>query len=259
MPVVPVSVARRAASVAFPVLISGALATVSTAGGQTAHHRDLADKLRNGPGASNHPVHVVPSAAVRIPEEWPLGMDGSITCVTCHSALPSLSGDGADPLLRDFEPAREAPIEFCMKCHTQSDSRSASGVHWMAVGEAHVPAGRAAQTSSRNMLDSRTRACLGCHDGVNARESGNTTPWNRGSTYVGDPQRSHPVGVRYPDRTPSDFSVRFIPVGLLPDEIQLPEGQVGCISCHNLYGGTRNLLSVPIEGSELCLTCHDLR
>jgi len=31
-----------------------------------------------------------------------------------------------------------------------------------------------------------------------------------------------------------------------------------CISCHNLYAHEPYLLTVPIDGSALCFTCHDM-
>jgi predicted CXXCH cytochrome family protein len=94
---------------------------------------------------------------------------------------------------------------------------------------------------------------------VSAADAVNKTPWGRSGGFLEDSRRNHPVGVRYPDRTPRNFSVPFRPVSSLPERIRLPEGKVGCVSCHDLYARDEHLLTVPIEGSELCLTCHDLR
>jgi predicted CXXCH cytochrome family protein len=129
----------------------------------------------------------------------------------------------------------------------------------MALGVAHVSSRPADATAVNGSLDRRTRQCLSCHDGVNATESKNVTPSARSGRYSGDTRRNHPVGVRYgsPSRLQNLSPLR--PVGLLPRQVALPDGRVGCDSCHNLYAGTRYLLTVPIRGSELCLTCHDMR
>lgn len=63
----------------------------------------------------------------------------------------------------------------------------------------------------------------------------------------------------YPNRPSRGVEAGFRPASLLPREMQLPNGVVSCVSCHNLYGREKDLLSVPIEGSELCFTCHDMK
>lgn len=76
---------------------------------------------------------------------------------------------------------------------------------------------------------------------------------------MGDKRRNHPIGIRYQDLSrPKDLSP-LRPASLLPREVALPDGKVGCVSCHNLYAQKRYLLTVPIKGSELCFTCHDMR
>ena len=48
------------------------------------------------------------------------------------------------------------------------------------------------------------------------------------------------------------------PSNMLPDAIALPDGKVGCVSCHNLYAQEEKLLAVTIQASELCFACHDV-
>ena len=210
------------------------------------------------PGVTNHPVGVVPSASVAIPAGWPLDDDGTITCLTCHREAPAHSGRSV-PRLRGLGSPAAGGVEFCARCHGQGEEHNAKSVHWLALGVAHVP-GEGAETHAVNgSLDAGTRQCLSCHDGVNATESKNMTPGTSSRGYSGDSRRNHPVGVPYHDQSrPKDLSP-LRPASLLPREVTLPDGKVGCTSCHNLYAGTRYLLTVSIQGSELCLTCHDMR
>jgi predicted CXXCH cytochrome family protein len=66
---------------------------------------------------------------------------------------------------------------------------------------------------------------------------------------------NHPVGVRYGAR---GSSVALRPASLLPDNVRLPDGTVSCVSCHDLYARDGHLLSVPLDESTLCYTCHDM-
>ena len=258
-------IASRASAVqaAIRLLITaavvGGILPVSTAAGPDPQGSP-ADKLRYGPGVANHPVGVVPSAGIKIPAGWPLNADGTISCLTCHEQLPPLQG-ARRAYLRDFDDDLMDADDFCMKCHAAGGERSAAAMHWMAVRTAHLmPDAEQLSPSGAGGpgLDAHSRRCMACHDGVSASDADNTTPWNRGRGYLGDKQRNHPVGVRYPSRPPRDFAVRFRPVALLPRNVCLPGGRVSCISCHDIYAESRSLLTVPIERSALCLTCHDL-
>ena len=211
-----------------------------------------------GPGVTNHPVGVAPSAFVAIPPGWPLDDEGAITCLTCHREVPAGSAR-SEPRLRGEDNPAAAGIEFCARCHGQAEEHNAQSAHWLALGMAHVPGEGTATHVVNGSLDAGTRQCLSCHDGVNATESKNMTPGTSSRGYSGDSRRNHPVGVQYRDQSrPSNLSP-LRPAGLLPPEVALPDGRVGCSSCHNLYAGTRYLLTVSIQGSELCLTCHDMR
>lgn len=69
---------------------------------------------------------------------------------------------------------------------------------------------------------------------------------------------NHPIGIQYPyGRSPNRGTV-FRLASLLPPQVRLPDDTVSCVSCHNLYARSRNLLSVPIDDSTLCFTCHDI-
>ena len=89
-----------------------------------------------------------------------------------------------------------------------------------------------------------------------AKES--RTAWNRGGGSIGATARNHPVGVNYPRTGRNGKGVQLRPTLVLPQAVRLPGGTVGCLSCHNLYARDPGRLSVPIEGSLLCMTCHPL-
>ncbi|MFQ5429743.1 MAG: hypothetical protein ACE5E1_05470 [Phycisphaerae bacterium] len=246
--------ARAAARLSLGSLLIGTVPRVSMAewgpGGG-----DLSEKLRHGPGIVNHPVNVVPSAAVRIPTGWPLASDGTLTCSTCHERLPSLDGQG-NPFLRGSDEIDSEGGEFCTKCHGDPVPGRAGSMHWMAVRVAHVLPERDASARSGGGLDPVSRRCLTCHDGVNATDSLSRTTRGRGD--FGDMRRNHPVGIPYPDQGAKPRNVPFRSSFLLPNRIRLPGGRVSCVSCHDLYAQGPNKLAVPIEGSRLCFACHQL-
>ncbi len=238
------------------LLAIGGWPMISRAGSRAAS-RSLAERLRDGPGASNHPVHVRPSGTVRIPRGWPLADDGSLTCLTCHDKLPPLEG-ASHAYLRDFAEEEADTLAFCVKCHSDDTTRTATAQHWMAVGVAHVPDDDRRPHRSGGLLDADSRRCMACHDGVGADEAVNSTVWNRGSSPLDDRRRNHPIGVSYPSHTPRNYGVPFRPISMLPAGIRLPDGKVSCVSCHDLYASDRHHLSVPIEGSALCFACHQM-
>ncbi|MGD2108399.1 MAG: cytochrome c3 family protein [Phycisphaerae bacterium] len=245
----------RAADLVLAAVILGT--ATFTAAANRSGLIDPVRRLQHGPGVANHPVNVVPSSAVRVPENWPLAPDGSITCLTCHGSLTALSGAGG-PQLRDFDEADGGRLAFCARCHDASAKRTASGMHWMVVGAAHIKPQRRHSAGSTGMLDHASRRCMECHDGVTASETSTGTAWFRGAGSMGDPRRNHPVDVDYPTGFTKKGAGPFKPSSVLPPEIRLPAGQVGCISCHDLYKPDRNKLSVTMEGSRLCFTCHDM-
>lgn len=211
-----------------------------------------------GPGDINHPVGVVPSAAVRIPEDWPLDSGGAITCRTCHLEFPSrergasLRGGYADPIgAHDDEDL--AAGSFCQSCHESASPGSRAGAHWMAMEGAHIRVGRDAAAKSAAYLDEISRRCLECHDGVSAGDA----PGMRNASW--SDADDHPVGMPYASDKDTTSDVGLRSVMSLPKAVRLPGGQVSCVSCHNLYSGKKGLLTVSLEGSALCFTCHGMK
>ncbi len=150
--------------------------------------------------------------------------------------------------------AAENITAFCARCHTDGDTQSAAGMHWLAVGSAHIYS----EKDTRHFgggLDRGSKRCLGCHDGVNASDAG-TSGRTHGTARYWDQRRNHPVGVPYPTSGQHRSGSSYTPAALIPDHVRLPNGQVGCVSCHDLYAQRDDLLTMSNRGSALCLTCH---
>ncbi len=165
--------------------------------------------------------------------------------------------DHGDAYLRESDRRSTDVAGFCANCHDAAGAFGRGSSHWMAVGYAHLTSEGEPSTRRGAVLDAMSNNCLTCHDGVNAREAGHQ--WLRSAGgYLGDPGRNHPVGIPYVRRETDRRGSPLRHVTLLPGEVRLPDGKVSCVSCHNLYNVERYRLSVPIEGSRLCLTCHDM-
>ena len=231
------------------------LAAATTGGAERSTGADAA--MLRGPGIANHPVYVVPPDGMRIPPDWPVDARGAITCWTCHTAIPDSIAESG-PQLRGEGTTLARIDDFCATCHAATAIQDTRSIHWLAMGTAHITGRRTAAPSGYRVLDAGTRTCLTCHDGALASESGHLTPWNRSHGFSGDQSRAHPVGVRYTDLTRAQNLSPLKPESQLPDAITLPDGKVGCVSCHNLYARERYLLAVPIERSQLCFSCHDM-
>ncbi len=233
-----------------------AVSPLPTLAGGRRSTRPLAERLLWGPGIVNHPVGIRPSERVRVPQDWPLGEVGELTCLTCHTKLPSMSEHG-DAHLRGSAGGSTDIVGFCSNCHDAAGASGPSSAHWMAVGYAHLAPEGESRARRGAVLDAVSNNCLTCHDGVSAREAGHQS-LRSGGGYLGDPGRNHPVGIPYVRRETDHRGSPLRHVTLLPEEVRLPDGRVSCVSCHNLYNVDRHRLSVPIEGSRLCLTCHDM-
>lgn len=210
---------------------------------------------RGGPGEVNHPVNVIPSPAITIPGGWPVDSSGAITCLTCHATLPDWNGSSG-PNLREDDPESSGGLAFCAKCHGDDSGQAGDNMHWTVMGAAHIHLDDDG-THATGLLDTDSQRCLGCHDGVSARDFGFTAGY-RGTGEPIDLRHTHPVGIPYKTIGTRGRNARLRPAMLLPPQVRLPSGRVSCISCHNLYATDPSRLAVPIENSRLCFSCHDM-
>ena len=191
----------------------------------------------------SHPEGIRPPFS--IPASLPLE-DGLLTCVTCHrddAASHGVSRARHDGFLR----SRAVGRAQCAQCHQRLDG-TANRSHAISVGRAHLDAAKqpalgAGQPTGDPAIDQESRSCLSCHDGSGAKGLG-----------VG-----HPVGVLYdkPYRgSERRRRLSLTPARSLDARVRLPEGQVGCGSCHSPYAGLEKMLVMTNDRGELCKSCH---
>lgn len=213
---------------------SGLAATVRTMNSQQCLSCHPLDAGRS------HPVNVTPSMA--LPAGMPL-TGNRMTCTTCHldtieAHAAARGGITGDKFLR-----ATGTTSFCAACHSsvQFDRR---GQHPRAVTQAHPDLARQ-RGSAPSLLESDTsHSCLGCHDGTVASDAF--------SSPGGSMRANHSTGVAYGRRGRS----KLIAPDRLDARIELPNGQVACTSCHNLYSREPKLLVMRNDASKLCRSCH---
>lgn len=108
---------------------------------------------------------------------------------------------------------------------------------------------------SNTVFDPISMECINCHDGTVARavDFRFAKTESQGVTSLVTITASHPIGV---DFTKFSCINTYNHWRDLPPEIVLMDGKIGCASCHNLLGTNKLYLSVDMEGSNLCFTCH---
>ncbi|MHB8844466.1 MAG: cytochrome c3 family protein [Nitrospirota bacterium] len=95
--------------------------------------------------------------------------------------------------------------------------------------------------------DSPPQDCISCHDGSVAKHVSFCTVR---CNFSG----SHSMMKHYP---PAGQSSRYAPAAAVQARgIKLQNGQVTCISCHNLRNPSPGHLVMDNAGSRLCLSCH---
>ncbi|MDX2119288.1 MAG: cytochrome c3 family protein [Planctomycetota bacterium] len=193
----------------------------------------------------SHPVNIPAGAGT--PANLPLE-NGMISCLTCHEATPHHDRSSAKVALRASSSAA-----LCVACHTPS-ATDAKNAHALAIGRAHLgPTMPFAASRGNGTLDSESQACMSCHDGSLARESGPTGSRARHADHADD----HPLGVAMTAGkrvNGSDFTLAN--PRSLDRRVRLFDGAVGCGSCHSAYSREQSQLVMSNRGSRLCLTCH---
>lgn len=107
-------------------------------------------------------------------------------------------------------------------------------------------------------LDSFSRDCLSCHDGLRASDITvvyRNSPENprRGRHVSG---KDHPVGMDYENYVASGRG-NYKPIATLNSRMMLIDGKVGCLTCHNPLNPEKNHLVMSDFRSALCLSCHN--
>jgi predicted CXXCH cytochrome family protein len=106
-------------------------------------------------------------------------------------------------------------------------------------------------------IDSFSKDCLGCHDGLRATDV--TVDYRNipGSSRMGGhvSGKDHPIGMDYASYTA--FGRGYKTASMLNPKMVLVNGKVGCLTCHNPLNPEKSHLVMSDYRSALCLACHD--
>jgi predicted CXXCH cytochrome family protein len=203
--------------------------------------------------ALSHPVEMVPSGSI-VPTDLPLSWEGKMTCSTCHDihSAPVYEFTGTWKFLR----RQTTGAAFCSSCHVdgKTGAEKSSG-HVQSLGTAHM---KYIPSTKGLTIDKASMVCLSCHDGTMGSSNSDVKvgSWKHGTALSRyDPAGSHPIGINYRKAMRKHGGLR--PVEQLNPAIKLIDGKVSCRSCHDMYAKTKNRLVVTMQGSTLCLECHD--
>ncbi|VAX07299.1 hypothetical protein MNBD_GAMMA25-2615 [hydrothermal vent metagenome] len=177
-----------------------------------------------------------------LPAEYPVDWKGDVTCSTCHDIHSGKPG-----LLRGDKRGRE----LCMSCHDSAFFAAMPDAGASIISNGHLNASTIKEPLG---LDAFTIQCLGCHSS-NADGGPPVDIDPRGLVRHAGGAVNHPVGASYAKasryggyRSPTQLSKK----------IMLPEGRIGCISCHQGYTQEHGKLVMSNQASRLCFECHDL-
>jgi len=201
----------------------------------------MCSKCHPGAKALSHPVGMF--VLKKLPGVFPLDWKKQMTCVTCHFFHKNEEAS--------FLRVGKGGKEFCLMCHDMEFFRKMRDRGEALVG-AHL-ASRSTRPKHADIVDEVSVACLSCHDGtVSIDVVGDIMP--SGGLVSHSRNVSHPIGVQYRERAQFDDS--YTPPEMLPPEVHLPNGKLGCTSCHAPYKEKHGSLVMSNVQSKLCLTCH---
>lgn len=186
----------------------------------------------------SHPSGFTP--ARKLPATYPLDWKGDMTCSSCHNIHQGRAG-----LLRGEKHGQE----LCLTCHSNHffAQMADKGISLQRLG--HLSA---RLTELERDIDPYSVQCLGCH--INSGDAPNVNIDRRGVLRHSGGV-NHPIGSNY-ERARRSGGYR--PFSQLQNTIKLPQGKVGCVSCHVGYSKRHGALVMSNQRSALCLECHDL-
>ncbi len=190
----------------------------------------------------SHPVKFKPNRD--IPLKAHLDKNGFLTCATCHDIhKENKTSNKAE--LSGFLWGHMSGRAFCELCHNK-ETLYAGWKHQTALPYAHSY-GKLLQENNGRVLDSLSVECLSCHDGTISQAPQVQVTQGIWQHQIGE---SHPIGIEYPR------SEDFVAPESLPEGVQLFEGKIGCLTCHEMFSQENNKLSMNNTRSRLCLACH---
>ena len=156
----------------------------------------------------------------------------------------------------------------CKYCHIIDNEKSAvQSLVWQVSpsNNNYIPYSSPTLDANVSQPLGSSKLCLSCHDGTFAFDNSGNHALNSAKLLGTDLRRSHPVSFKYDSflamRDKGLYDPASSPSGLggTIHSDMLINGNVECISCHDIHGITRikNYLVKSNYESNLCLTCHD--
>ncbi len=212
----------------------GAIGEAPTA--RVTEQEAICANCHEGAREASHPVGFAPTRP--LPATLPLAANGTMTCSTCHD----LHKDQP----RSLRPAL-AGRNTCLSCHAPSFFLSMADAGQSLVGRAHLDA----SGHPWHTLDPYSRQCLLCHSdsGPSLGQVASLSPAIGHTSAAGN----HPIGRSYLQA--AEYG-GYRSIFDLAEEILLPGGRVGCVSCHQPY--SREHGQTPKTRAGLCVECHAL-
>ncbi|HWR97082.1 MAG TPA: cytochrome c3 family protein [Candidatus Methanoperedens sp.] len=189
--------------------------------------------------ANAHPLRkITGDYLARMPKEWPLGPDGGLTCLTCHTAgdSPVMDPDNVSFL-------RGAPYEsrngMCWKCHTREEFsqlnphekvNNLEGCEFCHDARPDLARFQAGQKQDVKFKGDIVILCIRCHD-----------------------DNPHPGSADHTGTPRADFMKEkqiAIPKSFPLDRL----GRVTCATCHNPHA--EGALRGDFSGMMVCPQCH---
>jgi len=197
----------------------------------------LCGACHEGAVEASHPSGFRPDRA--LPAGFPLDATGAMTCSTCHDLSRPTRG-----ALRVSDSGRE----FCRNCHRPAffEAMADKGASIQASGHLEARPGLAFED-----IDRYSRKCVACHEDRASVVSGGSRSRAVALSEYGS--RDHSIGPRYVDAI--GFG-GYRPRAMVAQEVMLPDGRVGCVSCHAGYAREHGRLVRP--RAQMCSPCHDL-
>ena len=219
--------------------LAGKSVTVQQANLLTSTQELLCAKCHPAATQVSHPSGIQPK--IPPPKMYPLDWKGDLTCSTCHDIHAGRPG-----ILRGDRIGKE----FCLTCHAPGFFQT------MRDGGASLMAGHLAMgvESQAPELDAYSIQCMRCH-GDRATPRLATSVDRNGVLRHASQSANHPIGMSYQRATSfGGYRAR----SSVERKLMLPDGKVGCVTCHGGYQREHGKLVVPREKSALCFECHDL-
>jgi len=188
---------------------------------------------------ASHPSGLIPSFTIN--RQFPLDWKGELTCSSCHDVHNSQAG---------YKRTLMRGKQYCLQCHKVSFfnlmlDKGDSLVH--SYDEDNLP------VAVQALLDTQSKKCLSCHEKQ-------TKEFLVGLNKYGiinhvSSSMNHPIARDY--KKASEYG-GYHPLSRLDKNIHLPDGKLGCTSCHLSYTSEHGQLVQTTSGSSLCFKCHDM-